>query len=107
MTPSFEFPLDFSLSSALELPNPSPSILLLPSKFQTFVKECVGGTLCVNPGRLCLGEAGGCYAKLTVHPLGFEKDRDGDEKMKDQDEDDSRKHSAGIARRTRVEIIRI
>lgn len=45
----------------------SPDVLVVPSDLRFFVKE-VEGCLCVNPGRLVKGQAGGSYAKLHVKP---------------------------------------
>eukprot|EP01102_Stenamoeba_stenopodia_P008336 TRINITY_DN2391_c0_g1_i1.p1 TRINITY_DN2391_c0_g1~~TRINITY_DN2391_c0_g1_i1.p1 ORF type:complete len:760 (-),score=242.06 TRINITY_DN2391_c0_g1_i1:1979-4099(-) len=44
-----------------------PNILLLPSDLPHFVKM-VDGVLCVNPGRVIKGNAGGTFATIEVRP---------------------------------------
>ncbi|CAD5119859.1 DgyrCDS8443 [Dimorphilus gyrociliatus] len=43
----------------------TPHILITPSDLKYFIKE-INGTLCINPGRLARGNAGGTYGKALL-----------------------------------------
>lgn len=45
----------------------TPDVLLLPSDLTPFAKE-VRKVLCVNPGKLAKGNAGGTYARMAFYP---------------------------------------
>ncbi|XP_061642919.1 DNA polymerase alpha subunit B [Phyllopteryx taeniolatus] len=43
----------------------TPDVLLIPSELRYFVKDVIG-CICVNPGRLTKGQAGGTYGRLLI-----------------------------------------
>ncbi|XP_025905772.1 DNA polymerase alpha subunit B [Nothoprocta perdicaria] len=45
----------------------TPHVLVLPSELRFFVKEVLG-CVCVNPGRLTKGRAGGTFGRLLLRP---------------------------------------
>eukprot|EP00293_Proteomonas_sulcata_P009912 CAMPEP_0184307048 /NCGR_PEP_ID=MMETSP1049-20130417/15891_1 /TAXON_ID=77928 /ORGANISM="Proteomonas sulcata, Strain CCMP704" /LENGTH=273 /DNA_ID=CAMNT_0026619441 /DNA_START=1 /DNA_END=822 /DNA_ORIENTATION=+ len=59
--------LSMANSKGLTMPV-TPDIMILPSQLAPFAKRA-GDVLCVNPGRLAKGQAGGTFAKLSVHPI--------------------------------------
>jgi DNA polymerase alpha subunit B len=71
-----------------------PDFLIVPSKIKACTKH-VGNTLCINPGPLVKGKAGGTFAKIVLHPFDFDDDSN----------DLVLEHS--VPARTRVEIARI
>jgi DNA polymerase alpha subunit B len=46
----------------------APDLLIVPSRLQPCVRT-VGRTVCVNPGRLTTGHAGGTFARVVVLPV--------------------------------------
>ncbi|ETV79472.1 hypothetical protein H257_07473 [Aphanomyces astaci] len=61
-------PLDLKYMEQFQLPV-RPDVLLLPSVLNRFC-GVVQESLCVNPGQLSKGQAGGTYAELTILPKG-------------------------------------
>ncbi|CAK4494498.1 unnamed protein product [Aphanomyces euteiches] len=61
-------PLDLKYLEQYQL-SVRPDVLLLPSVLNRF-SGAVQETLCVNPGQLSKGQAGGTYAELTILPKG-------------------------------------
>ncbi|ETW00233.1 hypothetical protein H310_07624 [Aphanomyces invadans] len=61
-------PLDLKYIDQYQLPV-RPDVLLLPSVLNRFC-GAVQDTLCVNPGQLSKGQAGGTYAEITILPKG-------------------------------------
>ncbi|KAJ1569601.1 DNA-directed DNA polymerase alpha subunit pol12 [Nowakowskiella sp. JEL0078] len=98
--------IDIGHLTAVEL-QALPDVLLMVSNLRFGVK-IVDGCLCVNPGSLAKGRAGGTFAKFIVHPLELGglagKKSDGDVDMT-TDEDDGVPHQ--VAARCRIEIQRI
>jgi DNA polymerase alpha subunit B len=71
-----------------------PDLIIIPSKLKACTKQ-VGGTLCVNPGLVTRGKAGGSFSRIVVHQLDL-NDGDGDEETVHH-----------VPDRTRVEVIKI
>ena len=71
----------------------TPDVLIMPSDLKTFAED-IDGVVCVNPGRLARGAVGGGLAKIVVHPT-----TDG--------QDDGESHPHDVAKRTRVDVMKI
>ncbi|KAF0684361.1 Aste57867_23674 [Aphanomyces stellatus] len=84
-----ETPLDLKYMEQFQLPV-RPDVLFLPSVLNRFT-GVVQETLCVNPGQLSKGLAGGTYAELTIVPKGHHEEPEAHQ----------------VAERTLVEIKRI
>ncbi len=70
-----------------------PDVLITPGDLQYCASKSVGGTsVCVNPGRLSKGTAGGTYAMVSIHPTPQDKQDAGD---------------CEVVNRIRVDIVRI
>ena len=75
--------------------------------------QSVEGVLVVNPGPLCRKQAGGTFAKLTIHPL--PKDNFPEHvlqgatpiKVDGEEDEDEQLMYHGVDERTRVEILRV
>ncbi|EQC37500.1 hypothetical protein SDRG_05103 [Saprolegnia diclina VS20] len=89
-----ETPLDLKYMAQYEMPL-TPDILVLPSVLNRFCGS-VQDTLCINPGQLSKGVAGGTYASVTILPL---------PSLASGDDDDLVSHD--ILKRTVTEIKRI
>jgi len=79
----------------------TPDVLILPSDLKTFAEVLevsdVGKVVCVNPGRLARGDAGGTLAKLVVHAAPTPSEVAAD--------DEDVVH--GVAARARVDVLKI
>ncbi|XP_056366125.1 DNA polymerase alpha subunit B [Oenanthe melanoleuca] len=78
--PSEELPLDLEAQAALAALPVTPDVLVTPSELRFFIKDVLG-CVCINPGRLTKGRAGGTYGRLLLRRDGHgdgHGDRHGD-----------------------------
>ncbi|XP_077645748.1 DNA polymerase alpha subunit B [Lonchura striata] len=78
--PSEELNVDFEALAAFAALPVTPDVLVTPSELRFFVKDVLG-CVCINPGRLTKGQAGGTYGRLLLRrerPGDSDGDRDGD-----------------------------
>ncbi|KAI8594109.1 DNA polymerase alpha/epsilon subunit B-domain-containing protein [Geranomyces variabilis] len=103
--------LDLSRSAALEL-QATPDVLIVGSRMQYMARK-LEGCICVNPGLLVMGRAGGTFAKMSIWPLDLARIREmakgrGDNAMDaDDDDDDEEAIGNAVDERCRVVIQRI
>ncbi|KAM7028227.1 LOW QUALITY PROTEIN: DNA polymerase alpha subunit B [Acridotheres tristis] len=70
--PSEELNVDFEALAAFAALPVTPDVLVTPSELRFFIKDVLG-CVCINPGRLTKGRAGGTYGRLLL-----QRDRAGD-----------------------------
>ncbi|XP_030921251.1 DNA polymerase alpha subunit B [Geospiza fortis] len=82
--PSEELNVDFEALGAFAALPVTPDVLVTPSELRFFIKDVLG-CVCINPGRLTKGQAGGTYGRLLLRRDGRgdrttdrTTDRDGD-----------------------------
>ncbi|XP_068034735.1 DNA polymerase alpha subunit B [Anomalospiza imberbis] len=63
--PSEELNVDFEALAAFAALPVTPDVLVTPSELRFFVKDVLG-CVCINPGRLTKGQAGGTYGRLLL-----------------------------------------
>ncbi|KAI8915171.1 DNA polymerase alpha/epsilon subunit B-domain-containing protein [Powellomyces hirtus] len=103
--------LDLSRSAALEL-QATPDVLVVGSRLQYTARK-VEGCLCINPGLLVKGRAGGTFAKMCIWPLDMArvrdmvKQRDADAMDVDGQQVEEDAIANALDERCRVEIQRI
>ncbi|KAJ3162397.1 DNA-directed DNA polymerase alpha subunit pol12 [Geranomyces michiganensis] len=66
--------LDLSRSAALEL-QATPDVMIVGSRMQYMARK-IEGCICVNPGLLVMGRAGGTFAKMSIWPLDLDRLRE-------------------------------
>ncbi|RKP07885.1 DNA polymerase alpha/epsilon subunit B-domain-containing protein [Thamnocephalis sphaerospora] len=89
--------VDTEHASALSLYQ-QPDLMILPSQLRHFCKTIGSGALCINPGRLSRKQAGGTFARITVHPFASELF---------YTTEASSRLTHKISERTKVEIVRV
>ncbi|XP_066426318.1 DNA polymerase alpha subunit B [Molothrus aeneus] len=78
--PSEEINVDFEALGAFAALPVTPDVLVTPSELRFFIKDVLG-CVCINPGRLTKGQAGGTYGRLLLRRDGHgdgHGDRHGD-----------------------------
>ncbi|XP_037982442.1 DNA polymerase alpha subunit B, partial [Motacilla alba alba] len=63
--PSEELNVDWEALAAFAALPVTPDVLVTPSELRFFVKDVLG-CVCINPGRLTKGQAGGTYGRLLL-----------------------------------------
>ncbi|KAJ3340444.1 DNA-directed DNA polymerase alpha subunit pol12 [Gonapodya sp. JEL0774] len=112
VTVTVEAPLPPTNVSAMSL-HATPDVMVLPSQLRYFAKD-VDGVLCINPGKVCRGKAIGTCAKLSVWPLKVGGVKINSAELPDAMEmdneharEDHEVFDHKVAKRTRVEIVKV
>ncbi|XP_078001014.1 DNA polymerase alpha subunit B-like [Glandiceps talaboti] len=88
--PAEEMNVDYEYFEQFAKMQITPDVFILPSDLRFFIKDVVG-CVCINPGRLTKGQAGGTYSKLLIQPRTTSKTGE----------------SARVAQQTKAQIIKL
>ncbi|KAF9275894.1 DNA-directed DNA polymerase alpha subunit pol12 [Mortierella alpina] len=104
LTSDIESGVDFNQYDLLDLKG-CPDVVILPSKLKHFAKT-VDKVITINPNQLSKAQAGGTFARLTIHPLSQTFLEDSVMLMDEKNEQSMRMYHK-VYERCRVDLIRV
>ncbi|KAG0206680.1 DNA-directed DNA polymerase alpha subunit pol12 [Mortierella sp. GBA30] len=104
LTSEIESGVDFNQYDLLDL-RVCPDVVILPSKLKHFAKT-VDNVVTINPNQLSKSQAGGTFARLTIHPMSRSY-LDDAVMMMDEEVEQSMSTYHNVYERCRVDLIRV